>query len=372
MPHGHLGHQGLLLGTAKDGLEARVAAHLLANVVHDGHDRVLVPPLGILDGLDLAAHDDNLSGGDQLAAAVGGAEVLGHAGRGDIAVQGLSQPGDELVALTRGQSGRGVGGEDEVAIQVDNEGVVGGGEEGPALGGDAEDVGAGLLNKLLGMTGVDNGDVETAPLIDANAVPDGLGGHCEHGRVVAHEDDAAGGGDGGLNDADDVGDGEAGEEGPHGEVLEAGGRGGELVAEGVVLHVDADEVVEPRGREAQDAGDLLGVEEVGGLVPVNPHAAEVVAKEVVEGVAGQEGQAVRDPVRLVGIVVKVGLCPLAQITDGLGALVVGAGPDSQADAVECMGRVLLEDEGVVDAVRLAAASADLDIVREAGTHGGVQ
>lgn len=102
------------------------------------------------------------------------------------------------------------------------------------------------------MTSVDDRHVKPAPLVDADAVPDGFGGHCEHGWVVADEDDAAGGRDGGLNDTNNVGDGETREQGPHGEVLEPSGRRRELVAECVVLHVNADKVVQPRRGEAQD------------------------------------------------------------------------------------------------------------------------
>lgn len=79
VPHGDLSHERLLHRATKDGLEACVAAHLLANVVHDGHDVILVPPLGVLDGLNLTAHDDDLTSGDQLTATVGGSEMLGNA-----------------------------------------------------------------------------------------------------------------------------------------------------------------------------------------------------------------------------------------------------------------------------------------------------
>lgn len=278
MPHRHLGHQRLLNGATEDGLETSVAAHLLTDVVHDGHDRVLAPPLGVVDGLHFTAHDNDLSSGDELSATVSRAQVLGHSRGGDIAVQRLGKTGDELVTLA-GRKGRGrVRCEHEVTVEVHDESVVWSGEEGPAFGGDTENVGARLLNKLLGMASMNNRHVETAPLIDADTVPDGLGSHREHGGVVAHEDNTAGRGDGGLDDADDVGDGETREQGPHGEVLKACRRGGKLVAEGIVLHVDTDKVIEPRGGETQDAGNLLRVEQVGSLVPVNPHAPEVVAK----------------------------------------------------------------------------------------------
>lgn len=182
---------------------------------------------------------------------------------------------------------------------------------------------------------------------------------------MADEDDAARRGDSSLNDTHNVRNRQASEERPHGEVLETSGGGRELVAKGIVLHVDADKVVEARGREAEDARNLLGVEEVSGLVPVNPHPSKVVTEKVVQRVTGQERETVGDPVGLVRVVVEVRLGPLAQVTDGLRPLLVGAGPDSEGDAVECVRRVLLENKGVVDAVRLAASSADLDIVREA-------
>jgi hypothetical protein len=98
---------------------------------------------------------------------------------------------------------------------------------------------------------------------------------------------------------------------------------------------------------------------------VNPHAAQVVAQEVVQRVARQERQAVRNPVRLLRVVVVVGFGPLPQLTDRLGPLLVGPRPDAQAYAVERVRRVLLEDEGVVSAVGLVPASTDFDVVREA-------
>lgn len=363
--HRHLGHQRLLDGSAEDGLDTGIPAHLLTDVVHDRHDGILVPPLRVLDRLDLTAHDDDLASRDELAASVCGPEVLGNARRGDVAVKSLGHAVNHLGALASIEGGRWAGSKDKVAVQIDDKRVGWRSEESPALSGDTEDIWARLLDELGGMSSMHNRDVETAPLVDADAVADRLRGHSQHSGVVADEDDAAGRRQGGLYDAHDVWDGEAGEEGPHGEVLEAGGRGGELVAQGVVLHVDADEVVEARGGEAEDARDLLGVEEVGGLVPVDPHAAQVVAEQVVEGVSREEGQAVWDPVCLVGGVIKVGLGPLAEVPDGLGALLVSPRPDSERNTVEGVGGVLLQDERVVHAMRLASSSANLHIMREA-------
>jgi hypothetical protein len=138
-----------------------------------------------------------------------------------------------------------------------------------------------------------------------------------------------------------------------------------LVAERIVLHVDADQIVEARGGKAEDPGHLLGVKQVRSLVPVNPHAAKVVAQQVVQRVPGEEGEAVGDPVLLFRVVVEIGLCPLPELTNGLGSFLVGARPDTQADTVERVRRVLLEYESVVDTVRLAATSADLNIVGKA-------
>jgi hypothetical protein len=98
---------------------------------------------------------------------------------------------------------------------------------------------------------------------------------------------------------------------------------------------------------------------------VNPHPSEVIAQQVVQGIAGEEAQAVGDPVGLVRVIIKVGLGLLAQFTDGLSALLVGTGPDAQRDTVKSVRRILLENKGVVGAVRLALASANLDIMGEA-------
>lgn len=334
MPHRNLGHQRLLDRPAKDGLQAGVAAHLLADVVHDGHDGILVPPLGVLDGLDLATHDDDLAGRDQLSTAVRRAQVLGHPGRRDISVQGLGQPRHELVPLAGLESRGRVRGEHEVAVQVDNQRIGGRSDQRPALGRDAQNVRARLLDQVLGMARVHDRNVQAAPLVDADAEPDGLGRHGQHGGIVADEDDAARGRDGRLDDAHDVGDRETAKQRPHGEVLETRRRGRELVAERIVLHVDPDQVVQAGSGEAQDPGDLFGVEQVGRLVPVDPHAPEVVAQQVVQRVPREERQAVRNPVLLLRVVVEVGLRPLPELADRLGALLVGAGPNAQADAVE--------------------------------------
>lgn len=107
------------------------------------------------------------------------------------------------------------------------------------------------------------------------------------------------------------------------------------------------------------------MEQVGGLVPMNPHATEIVAQEVVEWVAGKETQAVWDPVSLFRVIVEIGFRFLAQFADRFCTLVVRAGPYSQGDTIEGVRGILLQNEGMMDAVRLVLAGADLYIVREA-------
>ena len=204
--HRDLGHQGLLDGATEDGLHAGVAAQLLANVVHHTHDSILVPPVGVLDTLNLTTHDDNLTSGDQLTSSVGGAKVSGNTGGRDIAVERLSQAVDELGTLALVQDVGWTGSQNEVAVQIHDQSIGGGVEESAALGGDTQNVRTGLLDKLLDVAGVNNRNVETAPLVDANAVADCLRGHGQHGWVVADKDDTASGRDGGFDHTDNVGD----------------------------------------------------------------------------------------------------------------------------------------------------------------------
>jgi hypothetical protein len=108
------------------------------------------------------------------------------------------------------------------------------------------------------------------------------------------------------------------------------------------------------------------VEEVGGLVPVDPHPPKVITQEIVKRISGKEGQAVWNPVRLVWRIVEIRLGPSSQVADSLCALLVCIGPNSERNTIKGVGRVLLEDKGMVHAVRLASSSANFNIVREAG------
>lgn len=70
MTHRDLCHEGLLLSAAKDGLDPCIATKLLTYMVHNAHDRILVPPGRIFNALDLTAHDNNLTSGNELASAI--------------------------------------------------------------------------------------------------------------------------------------------------------------------------------------------------------------------------------------------------------------------------------------------------------------
>lgn len=121
MAERNLGHQGLLDGAAKEGLDAGVAAHFLAGVVQDGHYGILFPPFGVLDTVHLAAHHNDLTGGDELAAAIGRPKVGGHARDGDVTVECLGKPRDHLVPLTGAEGGWRSRGEHKVTIQINNQ-----------------------------------------------------------------------------------------------------------------------------------------------------------------------------------------------------------------------------------------------------------
>jgi hypothetical protein len=211
MSHRNLRHQRLLHRSAEDSLHSTVAARLLADMVHNSHDSVLVPPLRLLDGLDFAAHNDDLTSRDQLTAAVGRAEMLWDTGRGDVTIESLGQSSDEFVALAWSQSRWGIGCEDEVSVEVDNKSVIGRSEKRSALGGNTEDVWTRFLHKLLCVTSVNDGDVQAAPFVNADAIADSFCGHGEYSRIVTDEDDAPSRRDCCLDDTHDVGDGQTSE-----------------------------------------------------------------------------------------------------------------------------------------------------------------
>jgi hypothetical protein len=142
-----------------------------------------------------------------------------------------------------------------------------------------------------------------------------------------------------------------------------------LVAEGVVFHINPNEVIQSRSREAENAGYLLRVEEIGSLVPVNPHASKVVAKQVVERVPREKAQAIRNPISFVRDIMVIRFRLPSEFTDGFGTPLICSRPHTECNTVKRVLRILLQDKGMVEALRLASASDQFDIVGETSLEG---
>lgn len=174
-------------------------------------------------------------------------------------------------------------------------------------------------------------------------------------------------------------------------VLESGWRRGKLVAERIILHVDSHEIVQPRGGKGQYPRNLpkhmisarcgttnegrlhvLCVEKVRRLIPVNPHAPQIITQQVEQRIPRQEAESIGDPVCLVGSIVIIGLVPFSQFPDGLCPLVIGPRPYPQSDTIERVRGVLLKDECVMNAMWLRAAGANFDVVGEASLSSPIQ
>jgi len=147
--------------------------------------------------------------------------------------------------------------------------------------------------------------------------------------------------------------------------LETRRRRGELVAESIIFHVDSDKVIQSWCREAENTRDLLCMEKVRSLVPVNPHAPEIVAKKVVERISREKAQAIRYPIGFVGDIVVIRLCLSSKFADSLCTPLVCTGPNTERDAVQGMLRILLKNEGMVQALWLASTGDKLDIMWKA-------
>lgn len=159
---------------------------------------------------------------------------------------------------------------------------VGSGEERATLSSDANNVWARLPNPLLCMKSVNYRNIETSQFVDEHAETDSLSGNREHSLIVTDKDDLSGWRQSSLNDSYDIRDGPASQQWPHGEVLKASWRRRELIVQGVVLHVYSNKAAEPWSREAKNARDLFGREEINGLVPANSHGSKVITREIVQ------------------------------------------------------------------------------------------
>lgn len=142
-----------------------------------------------------------------------------------------------------------------------------------------------------------------------------------------------------------------------------------MIAEGVVLHINPNEVIQSRSREAENARYLLGVEKIGSLVPVHPHTSKVVAQKVVERIPREKAQAVRNPISLVRDIMVIRLRLSSKLPNGFGTPLVCSGPHAECNTVERVLRILLQDKRMVQALRLAATSDEFDVVGETGLDG---
>ena len=159
-------------------------------MVHHGHNRILVPPVRVLNPFDLTLQDDNLAGRYQLARAKRGSKMLRNTISWYISVEGLRQSVDKLCSLTSSQNVGGIRGEDIVPIEVDHEGVRGSSIERAALGGDTEYVRARLLNEVPNMASVNDGDVQATPLKNSHTEADSFGSDGEYCWIMTLEDDS--------------------------------------------------------------------------------------------------------------------------------------------------------------------------------------
>ena len=147
--------------------------------------------------------------------------------------------------------------------------------------------------------------------------------------------------------------------------METRRRRGELVAESIIFHIDSDKVIQSWRWEAENTRDLLCMEKVRSLVPVNPHAPEIVAKKVVERISREKAQAIRYPISFIGDIVVVCLRLSPKFADSLCTPLICTGPNTERDAVQGMLRILLQDERMVQALWLASASYELDVMWKA-------
>lgn len=194
---------------------------LFADVVHDPHYAVLIPPVWIMDTLHFTFHDNNLASWNKLPAAIRCPQVRRDTGWDHVSVKSLRQAVDHFISLTSRQSRGRTRGQDEVSVEIYNERIGWCTEECAALCRDTQNVWTRFLGEFLGKTRVYDWYVQATPFVDPDTIPDGLGGDSKHGRVMTDEDDAPTGRHSGFDDSDDVRNGQASKKRPHSKILEA-------------------------------------------------------------------------------------------------------------------------------------------------------
>lgn len=111
------------------------------------------------------------------------------------------------------------------------------------------------------------------------------------------------------------------------------------------------------------------MEKIGSLVPVNPHASQVVAKKVVERISREKAEAIRNPISFVRDIMVIRLRLSSKLANGFGTPLVCSRPHAECNTVERVLRILLQDKRVVQALRLASTSDEFDVVGETSLEG---
>ena len=180
---------------------------LFADMIHDSHDAILIPPVWSFDAFDFTPHDNYLTSWNELSTTIRCSQVRRHAGWRHVSVESLCQAVDHLVSSTSRQSCGWTRGQDEVSIEIYDKRICWCTEKCAAFCRDTQYIWTRFLDEILGMTRVYHWHVQTTPFKDPDAVPDGLGSDSEHGRVVTDEDDTPSRRDSSFDNSNDIRDG---------------------------------------------------------------------------------------------------------------------------------------------------------------------
>jgi hypothetical protein len=107
------------------------------------------------------------------------------------------------------------------------------------------------------------------------------------------------------------------------------------------------------------------MEQVGSLIPMDPHPPQIVAQQVEKRISGQEAKGIGNPVSFIRSIIIIRLIPFPQFPDGLGPLIICPGPNPQRNAIQGVRRILLQHKRVMDAVRLRPTCTYLYVMRKA-------
>src|SRR5438552_16738240 len=119
--------------------------HLLADMIHNCHNRILIPPVWILNALDFTPHDNNLTSRNKLSSTICRSQMWWNTRWCNVAIESLGKTINHLCPLASRQGSGWAGSEDKVAVQVNNKRVIWCCEECPAYCCDTQNVWTGFL-----------------------------------------------------------------------------------------------------------------------------------------------------------------------------------------------------------------------------------